>query len=92
MMVRHPDVGRKAQAEIDRVIGRDRLPTYADRDKLPYTNAVLSEVLRVIPPISASTSYHALFVIITENVASTQPYVSPAKTTCTTAATSLKKR
>ncbi|EIW52057.1 cytochrome P450 [Trametes versicolor FP-101664 SS1] len=54
MMVRHPDVGRKAQAEIDHVIGRDRLPTYADRDKLPYTNAILSEVLRVIPPISAT--------------------------------------
>ncbi len=56
-MVRHPDVQRKAQVEIDRVVGRDRLPTYAEREKLPYTNAVLSEVLRILPPIPASTSW-----------------------------------
>lgn len=55
-MVRHPDVQRKAQAEIDRVVGRDRLPTFAEREKLPYTNAVLSEVLRILPPVPAGTS------------------------------------
>lgn len=91
-MVRHPDVQRKAQAEIDLVIRRDRLPTYADRGKLPYTNAVLSEVLRVIPPISASRSSLVLSTIITEDVVLTQPCASPAKTTSTTAATSLKRR
>ncbi|KAI0771282.1 cytochrome P450 [Trametes elegans] len=53
MMVRHPEVQAKAQAEIDRVIGPHRLPTYEDRRELPYTNAVLAEVLRVLPPIAA---------------------------------------
>ncbi|KAG9083670.1 hypothetical protein FRC06_004424 [Ceratobasidium sp. 370] len=32
-----------AQAEIERVIGTDRLPTYADRDSLPYVEAVYKE-------------------------------------------------
>ncbi|KAG6885227.1 hypothetical protein C0993_004634 [Termitomyces sp. T159_Od127] len=36
----------KAQAEIDAVIGRERLPTLADRPYLPYVNAVVTEVLR----------------------------------------------
>ncbi|KAI0649657.1 cytochrome P450 [Trametes meyenii] len=54
MMIRHPEVQGKAQAEIDSVVGPDRLPTYADRERLPYTNAVLSEVLRTLPPISAT--------------------------------------
>jgi hypothetical protein len=34
------------QAEIEREVGRSRLPCLADRDRLPYTAAVLLEVLR----------------------------------------------
>ncbi|TFK75553.1 cytochrome P450 [Pluteus cervinus] len=45
-MIMYPDVQRKAQAEIDAVIGEDRLPTYADRDSLPYVNALALEALR----------------------------------------------
>ncbi|CAA7266287.1 unnamed protein product [Cyclocybe aegerita] len=45
-MVLHPDVMLKAQEEIDTVVGSDRLPTFSDRDALPYTNAVVLEVLR----------------------------------------------
>lgn len=45
-MTLHPEVMRKAQEEIDRVVGRDRLPTYADRPHLPYVNALVSEVHR----------------------------------------------
>lgn len=70
-MVRHLDVQQKAQAEIDRVVGRDRLPTYADREKLPYTNAVLSEVLRILPPISASTPW---FPLQLSELKSSRPY------------------
>jgi cytochrome P450 len=45
-MVLYPDIYRKAQAEIDRVIGRDRLPEVKDKDSLPYLNAVVTELYR----------------------------------------------
>jgi cytochrome P450 len=45
-MVIYPDVQRKAQAEIDSVTGRDRLPGFRDRPSLPYIDALVKEVLR----------------------------------------------
>lgn len=45
----YPDVVRKAQGEIDRVIGNDRLPNSMDRPNLPYVEAVVKEVLRWHP-------------------------------------------
>ena len=40
---------RRAQAQIDAVVGRDRLPTFADRDKLSFIEAMVKEVLRWRP-------------------------------------------
>jgi cytochrome P450 len=48
-MVLFPEVQKRAQEEIDRVVGKERLPDFADRDKLPYINAVIKEVLRWHP-------------------------------------------
>ena len=45
-MLHHPDVYRKAQEEIDRVIGRERLPVLADRSSLPYIEALVTELYR----------------------------------------------
>ena len=45
----HPETQRKAQAEIDRVIGNDRFPTLADMSNLPYTEALVKEVFRWSP-------------------------------------------
>ena len=50
-MVLYPDVQKCAQAEIDSVIGRDRLPTFEDRESLPYIDAVLRETLRWEPVV-----------------------------------------
>ncbi|KAG7446976.1 cytochrome P450 [Guyanagaster necrorhizus] len=45
-MILYPYVQKKAQAEIDAVVGSDRLPGFMDRENLPYINAIVSEVLR----------------------------------------------
>ncbi len=45
-MLLNPEIQRKAQAEIDAVVGSDRLPTFADRKDLPYLENVLQETLR----------------------------------------------
>ncbi|PIL26201.1 cytochrome P450 [Ganoderma sinense ZZ0214-1] len=41
-----PAVQKKAQEELDAVVGHDRLPTYADIAQMPYLNAVYLETLR----------------------------------------------
>ena len=45
-MALYPDVQRKAQAEIDAVVGPNRLPDFEDRLLLPYINAVVKELMR----------------------------------------------
>ncbi|KAJ7867799.1 cytochrome P450 monooxygenase [Mycena leptocephala] len=49
-MVAYPDVQKKAQAELDNVVGKDRLPNFGDESSLPYCNAIVKEVLRWNPP------------------------------------------
>ncbi|KAG1845247.1 cytochrome P450 [Suillus tomentosus] len=48
-MVLYPDVQKRAQAEIDSVVGKERLPTFEDRASLPYIDAVLRETWRWQP-------------------------------------------
>ncbi|TCD68003.1 hypothetical protein EIP91_011672 [Steccherinum ochraceum] len=50
-MTLYPEVQVKAQEEIDRVIGPDRLPTCADRESLLYVSGVLRETIRWHTPI-----------------------------------------
>lgn len=48
-MALHTEEQKKAQAEIDKVIGLGRLPTLRDRECLPYTNGLITEVQRRYP-------------------------------------------
>lgn len=49
-MALYPEVQAKAQAEIDGVLGStDCLPQISDKDRLPYTMAVVREVFRWSP-------------------------------------------
>ncbi|EIW84460.1 cytochrome P450 [Coniophora puteana RWD-64-598 SS2] len=48
-MTLFPEAQRRAQEEIDRVVGPDRLPDYEDRASLTYLEAVYRETLRWKP-------------------------------------------
>lgn len=50
-MITHPAVFKKAQHELDTVVGTDRLPTFDDRPNLPYLECIVSEVLRWGVPV-----------------------------------------
>lgn len=42
----YPKIQKRAQAELDQVVGRNRLPDLRDIDSLPYINAIIKETLR----------------------------------------------
>jgi cytochrome P450 len=58
-MVAFPEVQRRAHAELDAVIGRDRLPTFADSSRLPYIHAIIKEVLRWRPTLPLGVPHTA---------------------------------
>ncbi|KAM0293698.1 hypothetical protein HYE67_007906 [Fusarium culmorum] len=58
MMV-YPEVLKKAQAEIDNVIGPDRLPGFEDRENLPYINGMVKESLRWMPAVPMGAAHKA---------------------------------
>lgn len=58
-MTLHPDTQKRAQAELDAVLG-DRLPTFADKDDLPYVTAVMKEVFRWIPVLPLAVPHRAI--------------------------------
>lgn len=48
-MVLNPDVQANAQAQLDSVLGENRLPEFRDRDSLPYIEAIIAETMRWHP-------------------------------------------
>ncbi|ESO98348.1 hypothetical protein LOTGIDRAFT_231412 [Lottia gigantea] len=50
LLVENPRVQKAAQDEIDNVLSVDQQPTLRDRERLPYTEAVLHESLRMHSP------------------------------------------
>jgi cytochrome P450 len=52
----HPEVQKKARDQIDAAVGRERFPTFEDRPRLPYVDAMCKEILRWRPvtPLGAS--------------------------------------
>lgn len=53
-MVRNPDIQAKAQQELDSVIGPDVLPTFADKERLPFIECIIKETFRWNPPTPLS--------------------------------------
>ncbi|PPQ82698.1 hypothetical protein CVT24_004307 [Panaeolus cyanescens] len=48
-MILYPEVQMKAQAKLDRVVGKERLPSVSDRPNLPYIRSIMAEVYRWAP-------------------------------------------
>lgn len=52
LLAQHPEVEARLQSELQSVLG-GRLPTAADVPQLPYTEQVVTESMRVYPPVYA---------------------------------------
>ncbi|KAM5164988.1 cytochrome P450 2A4-like [Mantella aurantiaca] len=54
VMIKYWKIQERIQEEIDSVIGPDRQPSITDRSQMPYTNAVIHEIMRYmeIAPMS----------------------------------------
>lgn len=55
-----PDVQRRAQEEIDKFVGPDRLPTMDDYDNLFYIRCCIKESLRWMPTVILGVPHSAL--------------------------------
>lgn len=45
-MVCYPEVQKRAQDELDRVLAKGHLPDFEDESSLPYVTALVKEVIR----------------------------------------------
>lgn len=54
-LINNPNVLKKAQQEIDKVVGSDRLLQESDAPNLPYLQAIIKETFRLHPPIPLLT-------------------------------------
>jgi cytochrome P450 len=63
-MTLFPDKQAKAQQEIDAVVGSNRLPSFSDRNSLPYLEAMFQEVLRYrhLSRIPSTSALRRMFV------------------------------
>ncbi|MFS7928619.1 putative cytochrome P450 [Helianthus anomalus] len=50
-LINHPNVMKKAIAEIDNVVGKNRLLQESDIPNFPYLQAAVKETLRLHPPV-----------------------------------------
>jgi cytochrome P450 len=50
-LLQSPESQRKAQKEIDSVVGGDRLPVLADFERLPYIKALVREVSLILTDV-----------------------------------------
>ncbi|EAS33915.3 cytochrome P450 [Coccidioides immitis RS] len=59
-MLLYPEIQRRAQKEIDEVVGADRMPNMDDQDSLQYIRAIMKETLRWMPTTILGAVPHAV--------------------------------
>jgi len=57
-MMAHPEFQKRAQDQLDNVVGRSRTPTFADAPNLPYIQALVKESLRWRPVVRWASPCH----------------------------------
>ncbi|KAH9842975.1 cytochrome P450 [Rhodofomes roseus] len=68
----HPEAQARVQAQLDKVVGRDRAPTFEDEDMLPEVTAFFMETARWRPQFASGFAHRATKDIIWKD------YVIPA--------------
>lgn len=59
-MALNPQVMKKAQEELDRVVGKGELPDFSHKHNLPYIDALVKEILRWSPPLPLAVPARAM--------------------------------
>ncbi|KAJ3516999.1 hypothetical protein NLJ89_g781 [Agrocybe chaxingu] len=59
-MLLNPTAMKRAQEEIDSVIGHGRLPEFSDMESLPYVHALITEVLRWKPIVPTALAHSVI--------------------------------
>ena len=87
-MARNTHVVKKAQKQLDDVLGGERLPEHSDMDDLPYISAIIKETFRWSPPAPIGSPhrlmkddiYKEMFIpagtTLLENIWSVHPFQS----------------
>ena len=62
-MVQNPEIQAKAQAQLDAVVGSDKLPEFTEKESLPYVEALVLECFRWHPvtPLGIPQYFHNNF-------------------------------
>ncbi|THU76873.1 cytochrome P450 [Dendrothele bispora CBS 962.96] len=59
-LVCYPEIQKKAQAELDVVVGPERLPDFNDRKRLPYVECILKETQRMWPSLPLGVDHYSV--------------------------------
>lgn len=65
LMSVYPEIQKRAQSEIDSIVGRDRLPTIDDRASLVYVAALIKEIFRWAPVAPLGESSYGCRIFVT---------------------------
>ncbi|KAF9029998.1 cytochrome P450 [Hymenopellis radicata] len=59
-MLKHPEFQICAHKELDAVVGRDRIPNFEDKERLPFVNAIFMEAMRWRPVLPLAIAHACL--------------------------------